>query len=111
MQIVYAFVALGYATQLWDAGVPQTQARPAMAARDFIMAELVTKADLAATGDLLRTSMSAHESRMESQVAALGSRIDLLESRIDNLGLQLAVRIGALLAAAVAILTALQKLG
>lgn len=89
-----------------------------MAARDFIMAELVTKADLAATGELLRSE--ADVLHKESQVlrgelktvqVLLGSRIDLLESRIDKLGLQLTVRLGAMLAAAVAILAALQKLG
>ncbi|NVO12827.1 MAG: hypothetical protein HXX10_02205 [Rhodoplanes sp.] len=102
--MVYAFDTLGYATRLREAGVPQAQAEAhAMAARDFIMAELVTKADLQVTADALRASMDALDAR-------LGGRIDLLESRIDKLGLQLTVRLGAMLAAAVAILAALQKL-
>jgi hypothetical protein len=91
--MVYAFDTLGYATRLREAGVPQAQAEAhAMAARDFIMAELVTKTDLQLSADGLK------------------GRIDLLESRIDKLGLQLTVRLGAMLAAAVAILAALQKL-
>lgn len=91
--MAYAFDTLGYAQRLREAGVPQAQAEAhAMAAWDFIMTELVTKSDLQLSADGLR------------------ARIDLLESRIDKLGLQLTVRLGAMLAAAVAILAALQKL-
>jgi hypothetical protein len=43
----FAFDSLGYAKKLRDAGVPQDQAEAyAEAAREFIMAELVTKKDL-----------------------------------------------------------------
>lgn len=46
--MVYAFDTLGYAKKLRDRGIPQEQAEAhAEAARDFIMAELVTKQDLA----------------------------------------------------------------
>lgn len=42
-----AFDSLGYAKQLRDAGVPGGQAEAhAEAARDFVMADLVTKSDL-----------------------------------------------------------------
>jgi hypothetical protein len=45
----YAFDTLGYSKRLRDKGIPQDQAEAhAEAARDFIMAELVTKTDLAA---------------------------------------------------------------
>lgn len=44
-----AFDTLGYSKRLRDAGVEQSTAEAhAEAARDFIMAELVTKTDLAA---------------------------------------------------------------
>lgn len=47
--VVYAFDTLNYARKLKDAGIPQSQAEAhADAARQFIMAELVTKQDLAA---------------------------------------------------------------
>lgn len=116
--MVYAFDTLGYATRLRDAGVPQDQAEAhATAARDFIMSELVTRSDLAAMTETLRASaktlrmsMDALESRMVTRVNALGNRIDLLDSRIDKLGLQLTVRLGAMPAAAAAILAALQRL-
>jgi hypothetical protein len=42
MTITFTFDTLGYSKRLQDAGVPRPQA-----ARDFIMHELVTKADLA----------------------------------------------------------------
>lgn len=49
VHVVYAFDTLNYARRLKDAGIPQNQAEAhADAARQFIMAELVTKQDLAA---------------------------------------------------------------
>lgn len=45
--MAFAFDTLGYAKRLRDAGIPQQQAEAhAEAAREFIMAELVTKPDL-----------------------------------------------------------------
>ncbi len=47
-----AYDTLGYAKRLADAGIPRPQAEAhAEAARDFIMAELVTKTDLKAALD------------------------------------------------------------
>jgi hypothetical protein len=84
--MVYAFDTLGYAKRLREAGVPPAQAEAhAESARDFIMAELVTKSDLAAA-------------------------INLVEAKIDTLSLQLTVRLGGLLAAGIAVLAAIQKL-
>jgi hypothetical protein len=46
--MVYTFDSLGYAKRLRERGLSQDQAEAhAEAARDFIMAELVTKQDLA----------------------------------------------------------------
>jgi hypothetical protein len=45
--LVHAFDTLGYSKRLRDAGVPQPQAEAhAEAAREFVMAELVTKTDI-----------------------------------------------------------------
>lgn len=45
--MAFAFDTLGYAKKLREAGVPQNQAEAhAEAAREFVMAELVTKTDL-----------------------------------------------------------------
>jgi hypothetical protein len=45
--MAYAFDTLGYAKRLRDAGLPANEAEVhAEAARDFIMAELMTKQDL-----------------------------------------------------------------
>ena len=50
--MAYAFDTLGYAKRLRAAGVPSEQAEAhAEAAREFIMAELVTKSDLQAAID------------------------------------------------------------
>jgi hypothetical protein len=41
--MAFAFDTLGYAKKLRDHGVPKIKPRPTEAAREFIMAELVTK--------------------------------------------------------------------
>jgi hypothetical protein len=77
--MAFAFDTLGYAKHLRDAGVPQPQAEAhAQAAREFIMAELVTKTDLA--------------------------------TAIDTQTLRLTVRLGVMLAAAIAILGGILQL-
>ena len=81
---------MGYAKRLRDRGVPQDQAEAhAEAARDFIMAELVTKADLLATKQELQTE---------------------LRSSIETLTLRLTVRLGAMPAVAIGALATIMKL-
>lgn len=84
--MVYAFDSLGYAKRLRDSGVAQEQAEAhAEAARDFIMAELVTKSDL--------------------QLA-----LAPLEAKMENLSLQLTVRVGAMVVVAIGVLATILKL-
>src|SRR5262249_36329344 len=84
--MAYAMDTLGYAKRLRDAGLSQQQAEAhAEAARDFVMAELVTKTDL--------------------QTA-----VQLLEAKIDAQTLRLTGGRRRLLAAGIAILAAVQKL-
>ena len=57
--MVFALDTLGYAKHLRDRGVPSDQAEAhAEAARDFIMAELVTKIDLEAALDRMTLRMT-----------------------------------------------------
>jgi len=52
--MAYAFDTLGYAKRLRDAGISQEQAEAhAEAAREFVMGELVTRADLQTAMDNL----------------------------------------------------------
>lgn len=52
--MAYAFDTLGYAKRLRNAGISQERAEAhAEAAREFVMGELVTKADLQAAMDTL----------------------------------------------------------
>jgi len=84
--MAFAFDSLGYAKRLREAGVPRDQAEAhAEAARQFIMAELVTRYDL----DVLRRE---------------------LETRIDTLSMRLTIRMGVMVAAGVATLAAIIKL-
>ena len=88
--MAFAFDTLGYSKRLREAGVPQPQAEGhAEAAREFIMAELVTRADL--------------------DVAISGLRRDL-EHRIERQTLSLTVRMGSLIAIGVAVLAAINRL-
>jgi hypothetical protein len=76
--MAYAFDTLGYAKRLRDAGISQGQAEAhAEAAREFVMGELVTKADLQAT------------------------KADLLAA-MDTLSLRLTLRLGVMLATGLA---------
>lgn len=84
--MTFAFDTLSYARYLRERGVVQEQAEAhAEAARQFIMAELVTKADL-------QTALTH------------------VDAKLDNLGLRLTVRLGVLLATGIAVLGAVIKL-
>jgi len=84
--MAYAFDTLGYAKRLRDAGISQGQAEAhAEAAREFVMGDLATKADLQAM------------------------RADL-QAAMDTLSLRLTLRLGVMLAAGLATLAAIIKL-
>ena len=91
--MTYAFDTLGYAKHLRDNGVAQQQAEAhAEAARQFIMAELVTKSDLLA--------LTTH----------FDEKLAHFDTKLDNLSLRLTVRVGILLAAGIAALGVIVKL-
>ena len=80
--MVYAFDTLAYSKRLREKGIPQEQAEAhAEAIREFVMADLATKADIHA-----------------------------LEAKMDALPLLITVRLGFIVAAGVGILAALIKL-
>ena len=84
--MAYAFDTLGYAKRLRNAGISQGQAEAhAEAAREFVMGDLATKADLQAI------------------------RADL-QAAMDTLSLRLTLRLGVMLAAGLATLAAIIKL-
>jgi hypothetical protein len=90
---VYAFDTLGYSKRLRDAGVPQPQAEAhAEAAREFVMAELVTKIDI--------QTLTAH----------FDAKLENMDTKLDNLSLRLTVRLGVMLVAGISILAAVIKL-
>jgi hypothetical protein len=91
--MAYTFDSLGYAKRLREGGVPQEQAEAhAEAARDFVMAELATKADLLAVRtDLLATKQE-------------------LQNSIDTLALRLTLRLGAMLVVGIGALATILKL-
>lgn len=91
--MVYAFDTLSFTKRLEDAGIPREQAEAhAEAARQFIMAELVTKPDLAA---------------VKNDIAAVKAD---LTSAMDTQTLRLTVRFGGMLVIGIGVLAAILKL-
>lgn len=91
--MTYAFDTLGYAKRLRDAGIKSSDAEAhAEAARDFVMAELVTKSDL------------------NTALAAVKSEFAAVNARIDKQTLQLTVTMGGIMLAGVTALSLLNKL-
>ena len=110
-RMAFAFDSLGYAKKLRDAGVPQDQAEaPAEAAREFMMAELVTRYDL----DTARRELERSIGGVRGELDVLRSDLDAFrrnfETRLDNLGLRLTVRMGVMLAAGLTLLGAVLRL-
>ena len=88
--MAYTFDSLGYAKRLRDRGVSQDQAEAhAEAARDFIMAELATKADLLATKKELQAEF---------------------RNGNETLALRLTIRLGAMLVVAIGALATISRL-
>jgi hypothetical protein len=90
--MAFAFDTLAYAKRLRDNGVPPQQAEAhAEAAREFIMAELVTKPDLVA----VREEAAAMKRDLLASDATTRRE---LEAAMDTLGLRLTVRLGIMMA-------------
>ncbi|MBV9860968.1 MAG: hypothetical protein JO267_02350 [Alphaproteobacteria bacterium] len=91
--MAFAFDTLGYAKKLRESGVPQDQAEAhAEAAREFIMAELVTRYDL------------------DAAITSVRQEIGSVRQEIETQTLRLTVRLGVMLAAGLSILAALVRL-
>ena len=98
--MAYAFDTLGYAKRLRDAGISQGQAEAhAEAAREFVMGELVTRADLQA----VKADLQVMKADLQAMKADL-------QAAMDTLSLRLTLRLGVMLAAGLATLAAIIKL-
>ena len=99
-----AFDTLSYARRLKAAGMPEAQAEAvAEATRDIVTSDVATKADI----ERLETSTKADIAAVRAEIAAVRSD---LTHEIAAMGLQVTVRLGALIAVGVGILAALIKL-
>jgi ribosomal protein L29 len=128
-----AFDTLSYARRLKQAGMPEAQAEAvAEATRDAIAADAATKGDIerleastkAEFADVrheiatLRADLTHEIETVRHEVAALRTELKndaaALEARMstamDSLGLRLTIRLGGLIAVAVAVLAAIIKL-
>jgi len=99
--MAYTFDSLGYAKRLRDGGVPQDQAEAhAEAARDFIMVELATKADLLVTEQRLQTELQHTKQELQTE----------LRNSLDTQTLRLTVRLGAIVVVGIGALATILKL-
>jgi hypothetical protein len=117
-----SFDSLTFARRLKTAGFPEPQAD---AYSDMLLPELVTKTDLTAVEQKLGQRIDGVEQklgqRIDAVVQKLGQMIDGVEQRIESverklegsieaLGLRMTIRLGAMIAAAVAILGGILRL-
>src|SRR5262249_23448002 len=103
---------LGYAKRLRENGVAQNQAEAhAEAARDFIMAELATKADLLAVrADVLsvREELKQDLQNVKQELQNVKQELQAeLRTSIETLSLRLTVRLGAMMIVALGALATL----
>ena len=120
--MVFAFDTLSYARFLRERGISQDHAEAhAEAARQFIMAELLTKQDLlvmrqdvAAVREDVEAVREDVRSVRRDLVAQFDAKLENLSLRfdlkLDNLSHRLTVRLGVLLGAGIGALAALVKL-
>jgi hypothetical protein len=102
--MAFAFDTLSYSRFLRERGVSQEHAEAhAEAARQFIMAELVTKQDLLA----VRQDLQSMAGQFDAKLNNLSLHFD---TKLENLSLRLTVRLGVLLVAGIGALAALIKL-
>jgi hypothetical protein len=134
--MVFAFDTLSYARFLRERGISQDHAEAhAEAARQFVMAELVTKPDLlvvrqdvqtvrqelqavrqelqAVRQELLKdlkAVVAQFDAKLENLSLRFDGKLAQLESKVDSLSLGLTVRLGVLLVTGIGALAALVKL-
>jgi predicted secreted Zn-dependent protease len=106
VKMVYAFDTLAYSKRLRDKGVPQEQAEAhAEAIREFVMADLATKADLQA----LRSDLQAISARVDAKLDHFDAKLDQFEAKLDTLSLRLTVRLGTMLVVGLGALATILK--
>ena len=117
--MVFAFDTLSYSRFLRERGVSQEHAEAhAEAARQFIMAELVTKQDLLAVRQDLQSLRQDLQDTFDTKLSHLSTHVDTklshlsahFDTKLENLSLRLTVRLGVLLAAGIGAVATLVKL-
>ncbi|MBV9861555.1 MAG: hypothetical protein JO267_05350 [Alphaproteobacteria bacterium] len=109
--MAFAFDSLGYAKRLRDAGIAPDQAEAhAEAARDFMLAELVTRYDLDITRRELESAIDGVRRDLDNVRRDLDIARRELQGSIDQMGLRLTVRMGVMLVAGLTLLGAVLRL-
>jgi gas vesicle protein len=110
-----AFDTLKFSHRFQQVGVSREQAEAhAELARDMVIAELATKADLGATSKDLQTEIKTVSSDLQAEIKAVRSDLqaEIKDVRADIrlLEQRMTIRLGAMLAATMGIVVAAQKL-
>jgi hypothetical protein len=121
--MVYAMDTLGYAKRLRDAGVSQDQAEAhAEAARDFIMAELVTKTDLQTNLQVIKSELQTNlqvlktdlEAKLQVVKTDLEAKLQVVKTELKGdlqaMETKLTVRLGGLMAAGIVVVATIVKM-
>ena len=101
--MTYAFDTLKFTQRLEQVGVGREQAEAhAELARDMILADVATKADLVA----LETALKSEIAGVKTEIGTMKKEF---EGSLRELELRMIVKLGAIIAAAAAVVAALQK--
>ncbi len=112
--MTYAFDTLKFTQRLEQVGVGREQAvAHAELARDMILADVATKADLTALETALKSEITAVRTDTRTDASNLRAELQIFkrefEGSLRELELRMTVKLGAIIAAAVAVVAALQK--
>lgn len=105
--MTYAFDTLKFTQRLEQVGVGREQAEAhAELARDMILADVATKADLVALETALKTEIRTEITGVKAEIGTMKKEF---EGSLRELELRMTVKLGAIIAAAAAAVAALQK--
>jgi hypothetical protein len=100
-------LALAHAIE--EAGIPREKAENvATAIARFIEGSSATKADVERTEAALRTDIARVETNLKLEIASVRTEITKLDAKVEQIGSRAFNRLGALVAAGVAVIVALQ---
>lgn len=111
MRSALPFDTHAFVKRLVATGVPEAQAEVhADVLADMLVDQLATKRDLMDLEGRLEARIDRFEAEIDGRFQQVDSRFQRVDARLQELELRLTVRLGMMLAAAIAVMAALVKL-